>query len=115
MGDFSSTYDRNGELTIVYDPLTTRPDPARPGRYIRDPFSGNRVPAGRLHPISLKVAKYWPNANRPGEGPSSFNNYYLTSGKRISPSDTWLIRLDHYVSPAHRLFGRFNGRQSRFH
>ena len=40
LGDFSSTYDRNGALTIVFDPVTTRPDPARPGRYIRDAFSG---------------------------------------------------------------------------
>src|SRR5688572_16758813 len=25
----------------IYDPLTTRPDPLRPGRVIRDPFPGN--------------------------------------------------------------------------
>ncbi len=111
-GDFSSTYDRNGALTLVYDPVTTRPDPARPGSYIRDPFGGDKIPSMRLHPISLNVEKYWPAANRTGEGPSGFNNYYA-SGKRASPSDTWLVRVDHFVSPAHRLFGRFNGSQSK--
>ena len=24
----------------IYDPLTTRPDPARPGHWVRDPFPG---------------------------------------------------------------------------
>src|SRR3954447_15012851 len=43
-GDFSQTLDRNGALTLVYDPLTTRADPARPGNYLRDAFPGNRVP-----------------------------------------------------------------------
>ncbi|HEX8292553.1 MAG TPA: carboxypeptidase-like regulatory domain-containing protein, partial [Pyrinomonadaceae bacterium] len=32
----------------IYDPLTTRPDPANPGRFIRDPFPGNIIPANRL-------------------------------------------------------------------
>ena len=34
----------SGRLIVIYDPLTTRPDPARPGQFIRDPFPG--LPAG---------------------------------------------------------------------
>jgi len=41
-GDFS----RSG--VVLYDPLTTRPDPANPGQYIRDPFPGNVIPPDRL-------------------------------------------------------------------
>jgi len=32
----------------IYDPLTARPDPARPGRIIRDPFPGNIIPKNRF-------------------------------------------------------------------
>ena len=30
--------------TQIYNPFTTRPDPANPGQYISDPFPGNQVP-----------------------------------------------------------------------
>jgi len=113
LGDFTTTLDSKGNRVIVYDPTTTRPDPARPSQYIRDAFPGNRIPAGRLHPISLNVQKYWPAPNRPGEGPTLFNNYYISSGKRAGNTHTWVTRIDHYLSSAHRLFGRFSGGQSR--
>ena len=32
----------------IYDPLTARPDPLRPGRIIRDPFPGNIIPKDRF-------------------------------------------------------------------
>src|SRR5205085_3420778 len=41
-GDFSQS-----GITI-YDPLTTRPDPNNPDKFIRDPFPGNKIPANRL-------------------------------------------------------------------
>src|SRR5262249_34185677 len=44
LGDFSQTFNSAGQLITIYDPLTTRPDPSRPGRFIRDPFPGNRIP-----------------------------------------------------------------------
>ena len=51
-GDFS------GSDRIVYDPLTTRPDPDNPGSYIRDPFPGNVIPPERLNPVGLRIAAY---------------------------------------------------------
>jgi hypothetical protein len=104
-GDFSTTLDGSGRQLTVYDPNTTRPDPANPSRYLRDAFPGNRIPQNRLHPISLNVMKYWPAANRPGEGPTQFNNYFRT-GKRVSNSDTYVGRVDHLITDKHRLFGR---------
>ena len=43
-GDFSKTFDNQGRQIVVYDYLTTRPDPNNPGKYIRDAFPGNRIP-----------------------------------------------------------------------
>ncbi len=112
LGDFSTTLDSKGAKDIIYDPNTTRPDPARPGQYIRDAFSGNRVPQERFNAISANVQKYWPSPNRPGEGPAQFNNYYISSGKRAANTHNWVSRIDHYLSGAHRIFGRFSGSQS---
>jgi hypothetical protein len=54
-GDFSQFLNSAGQPIIIYDPLTTRPDPARPGQFIRDPFPGNIIPANRLNPVALAM------------------------------------------------------------
>ncbi|MBI2185845.1 MAG: TonB-dependent receptor [Acidobacteria bacterium] len=54
LGDFSQSG------VTIYDPLTTRPDPARPGQFVRDPFPGNRIPAGRINPVSQALLQYLP-------------------------------------------------------
>jgi len=41
-GDFSQTFDGSGRLITIYDPATTRPDPSRPGRFIRDAVALDR-------------------------------------------------------------------------
>jgi len=92
--------------------VTTRPDPANPAAYIRDVFPGNTLPGSRLHPISLNVEKYWPAANRTGEGPTGFNNYFV-SGKNVTANDIWVGRIDHIINDKHRLLGRISGRQSQ--
>jgi len=53
-GDFSQSG------ITVYDPLTTRPDPARPGQFIRTPFPGNVIPANRISPVAQAMRQYWP-------------------------------------------------------
>ncbi|HYI96480.1 MAG TPA: TonB-dependent receptor [Bryobacteraceae bacterium] len=104
-GDFSRTLDSTGRPVIIFDPTTTRPDPNQPGRYIRDPFPNNRIPQDRINTVSRNVMNYWPAANRSGEGPTLFNNYFRT-GKRVSDTYTWVGRIDHVLTDKHRLFGR---------
>jgi len=50
-GDFSAVKAQ------LYDPYSTRPDPANPQRYIRDPFPGNQIPTSRFDPTMLAYAK----------------------------------------------------------
>ncbi|MEO8132101.1 MAG: hypothetical protein ABI822_33705, partial [Bryobacteraceae bacterium] len=110
-GDFSKTFDNQGRLINIYDYLTTRPDPANPGKYVRDVFPGNRIPDTRIHPISKNVLAYWPAPNRPGEGAANQRNYFL-AGKNVNPVDIWFARIDHQISAKHRLFGRTGGSQN---
>ncbi|WP_158750006.1 TonB-dependent receptor [Acidobacterium sp. S8] len=42
----------------IYNPFSTRPDPANPGSYIRDPFPGNQIPSGMIDPRMVAYAQY---------------------------------------------------------
>jgi len=104
-GDFSQTYDRNGKLDVIYDPLTTRPDPNNPGKFLRDPFPGNVIPPARINAISTNVAKLYPLPNRTGNTAQLVQNY-LATGKTITNTDNYLVRMDHNFSEKERMFGR---------
>ena len=52
-GDFSQS-------AMIFDPLTTRPDPDKPGRFIRDPFPGGIIPGDRINNVAKAVDRYWP-------------------------------------------------------
>ena len=115
-GDFSQTNNSAGNRLVIYDPTSTRVDPANPQAYLRDPFVGNIVPAARINPVSTKVLPYWPGANRPGEGLAGINNYYFSSGASRSNSDVYLARIDYSMSARNKLFGRVNiARPLAFH
>src|SRR5207249_1820222 len=51
--------------TQIYNPFTTREDPAKPGTYIRDPFPGNQIPASLINAQMVAYAK----ATLPAAGP----------------------------------------------
>jgi hypothetical protein len=68
-GDFSGYTDEAGNMIRIYDPLSTRRDPAT-GAYLRTPFDGNRIPTNRMNVIGQKVAGYLPD-------PTLASAYYL--------------------------------------
>lgn len=107
-GDFSQTRDRNGNPLMIYDYLTTRPDPNNPGKSLRDPFPGNRITPDRINPISAAVMKYYPASNRQGEGASLVNNFFQP-GKNVNNINSWFSRIDHVFSDKHRIYGRYGG------
>jgi hypothetical protein len=93
-GDFSET-------ATIYDPLTTRPNPAGSG-FIRDAFAGNQIPASRWDPVSAKMVNAYPapmNASR-------FNNYLanLVQNQDWNQGD---VRVDHQITPRDNIFARW--------
>src|SRR5438093_481802 len=58
-GDFSG-------VANIFDPATTRPDPNRPGTYIRDQFPANRIPANKQNAVGRALMQFWPSPNQPG-------------------------------------------------
>lgn len=97
-GDFSRTTSK-GALIRVFDPLTTRPDPAKPGKYVRDQFPGNVIPAARLDPIALNTIRYYPLPNRDTE-----TENFTRNGTRKSDIAKIFLRVDHNLGSRHRVF-----------
>ena len=96
----------------IYDPLTSRPDPANPGAFLRDPFPGNIIPADRINPSSaIIIQKYYPAPNL-NVGPNVIPNYQFT-GATTTDSDVFGARIDHQFNQNNTLFARFNRSNAR--
>ena len=106
-GDFSQTRANNGQLVVIYDPLTTRPDPDRPGQYIRSPFAGNIIPAARIDPVAAKIQSYYPAPTSPGNPNTGLNNFLFT-GPSLRSTDNYSGRADHQLNSTTLLMGRFS-------
>ncbi len=88
----------------IFDPLTTRPDPATPGRTLRDPFPNNTIPSIRFNAVSDFFAKnLYPNPTGPG-----FISNYATSAKDRTQRDQINARLDYNPREKDTLFARFS-------
>jgi hypothetical protein len=98
-GDFSETRTSAGQLITIYDPLTTRPNPA--GGFIRDPFPGNIIPADRIDPIAKAILEHYP---MPTSGNSTQN--FALSRSRTSATTPLVFRVDHTMG-RHRLFASY--------
>lgn len=99
---------RNGEFAggrPIFDWMSTRPNPAKAGTYIRDPFPGNRIPPERFDPVAAKIISLYPEPNLPGK----VNNYFF-SPSQSRDSDEVDARLDHNLTDAHRAFFRYSRR-----
>jgi Carboxypeptidase regulatory-like domain/TonB dependent receptor len=95
----------------LYDPTTSRPDPKKPGEYLRDPYMYNGqlnvMSPGDINPVIpaiLSVYYALPNIDVP-EG--TFPNYTYNNSTLIN-QDQFGIRADHEVTKNDSVFLRFN-------
>ncbi|MFZ4985010.1 MAG: hypothetical protein ACOYLF_06075 [Blastocatellia bacterium] len=104
-GDFSDLVDNAGIPVTIYDPATTRPNPAYDPRkpisienlqYLRDPFPGNRVPLARRDPVAQALVALYPRANS-SIGPFLLNNYWINSPFE-NRADGIISKLDHTLN-----------------
>jgi len=101
-GDFSQTFTNSGARVLIYDPLTTVPNPASPGNYIRTAFPGNQIPADRINPITANLLSFYPLPNLPG-----LTNNYVQPDTRSSDQYKYYGRLDQNFGEKNRLFFRY--------
>ena len=105
-GDFSELLAIGSQYQL-YDPATTRPHPTQAGRFIRDPFPGNIIPAGRLSPVARAIMDFYPLPNQPGTADGA-NNYTNPTAVAFETYYTATTRVDHNLSDRHRIYGRFS-------
>lgn len=114
-GDFSKTLTASGAPFIIYDPVTTRPNPAYdPARavslsnlqYVRTPFAGNQVPQARFSPIAVNVLKDIPLPNQAGDSRSGLNNWFADA---FTENDypSYVARVDHNFTDRIKSYGRW--------
>ena len=95
--------EHNGVFPLpIYDPATTRPNPAGSGS-IRDLFPANTIPAARFDATGKKVADVYPATNLPGAA----NNFILNPGNHTG-SNQYDTRFDLNISSRDTMFGRYS-------
>jgi hypothetical protein len=99
IGDFSQS-----GITI-FDPLSTKPDPANPGKFIRTPFQGNIIPAGRINIVAQNLMKLLPT-------PTSGRNL-PSNASLIDRANSFTTKIDHKVTHKYTLTGTFAYYNSR--
>ena len=87
-GDFSNLLAKGVQL---YNPFSTRPDPAHPGEYLRDPFPNDQIPGNLISNAALIYAKaFFPApANGVVVGGNAYDNTPI-----LTDSDSYTGRLD---------------------
>jgi hypothetical protein len=108
-GDFSALLAIDPIRYRIYDPLTTRPDPARPGHWIRDPFPGNIIPRDRFdNPFYEFYLKRMPRPNTPiAANRDPVNNYIASGMPNTVDYRSFNNRVDFQASEKHRFFVRW--------
>lgn len=92
----------------IYDPATTR---TVNGQVLRDPFSGNQIPASRISTPARKLGAlfrehYSPTVQGPGGQIPLLNNaFFPVSTQAGFTQNQFSLKLDHYLSAAHKLSG----------
>jgi hypothetical protein len=86
--------DETGPYPIpqIFNPFTTRPDPANPGKYIRDPFPGNQVPQNLIDQRMVAYAKFaYPQA---GPYLAKSNSNAVDTTPLVQNQDEFDVRVD---------------------
>jgi len=126
-GDFSELLAIGSQYQI-YNPFSRRPNPARPGFFILDPFrcdaAGNpltplanrtqpagtpcnKIPQQLINPVAKAlVNQYWPNPLNPPSNADGSLNYLQPDLVETARYYTNTIRIDHALSSNHRMFAR---------
>ncbi len=122
-GTLPDVLGRSFAIGQVFDPSTTRavscgvPDgvsgitaPCAAGTatgtqvgFVREPFAGNIIPAGRLDPNAIKLLNLYPAPN----SPNLFNNF-ASNPALANTVDQFDVRVDHSFSQKDNIFGRLS-------
>jgi len=107
-GNFTRLRDGLGNLVPLFDPSTTRQNPAGAG-FVRDPIPNNTLPANRLDPLSVKLLAYQPQPNATPTDAFTFSNNFIALVPSLSDQGVTTVRIDHRFSDNDMVFFRYSG------
>jgi hypothetical protein len=102
VGDFSQTFNAQGRLLQIYDPLTN----AQTGNTVtRQPFPGNVIPQARFDHVSRQLIEFWSRANRAPSNIAGAQNFAGNRAQKFE-RDNFTYRVDHVFSNNNRFYYR---------
>jgi len=105
-GDFASLRDAAGRLIPLFDPNSTRANPAGAG-FVRDLFPGNLLPRNRLDTVSMNMMQFYPLPNRTPTDPFTNANNFIADNKENRSMQQYTTKIDHRFSDRNSMFGRY--------
>ena len=111
-GDFSQTFSSTGALITIYDPATGR---NVNGTWTRDPFPGNKIPAGRIDKVGQALANAYPLPNTNSSATVNWQNNYLGNNVTTYTFHNLIGRVDHVFSEREKLYVRYAWNKALIH
>jgi hypothetical protein len=100
-GDFSKSFDSNGNPLTIYEPGTTTA------------FNLNAIPSGTIYTPMQTIMNLYAEPNVSTYGVSQFNYNRVDALSYDNPRKEFIARIDYQVMPGERIFARWIGnRQS---
>jgi hypothetical protein len=96
-GDFSQTFNAQGQLVVIYDPTTG--DANGNGR---QPFANNIIPDGMINPVARAITSYLP---LPDQDVSNGNNNFSRTAEIHDRAMMYTGKVDHRFSDSISLSG----------
>jgi hypothetical protein len=112
-GDFSQTYDVNGVLVPIQDPLLTK-NCSTSNR--TNCFPGNIIPAARQNKIGQAILNMFPKPNFVDPVATRVNNWnYIASVSGAYPKRSDMIRIDFNPTPRWNTYVRYTNNSDEQH
>lgn len=100
-GDFSQTFNAQGQLILINDPKTTT---LQGGRYVRTPYAGNVIPASSMTPLSKALTQMLPVENLFINPVTHYQNYTNAAGLQQDHNSEF-VKVDYLWNERHRTSG----------
>ncbi|MBV8831488.1 MAG: TonB-dependent receptor [Acidobacteriaceae bacterium] len=95
--------------TPLYDPFSTRPDPSKPGQYLRTPYPNNQIPASEIDPHAVAFASAVLPTPIQIPGVSAYNA--VITAPMVQTQENYTGRIDHTIGTKDFLWFRYSGQE----
>lgn len=111
-GDFSQTFNSNGQLIVIYNPASGR---SVNGVWTRDPFPGNVIPSGQMDAVGKALMSMYPSPNTNQSARVNWQNNYYSPAITTYTFHNGIGRVDHTFSDREKVYVRYAWNKANIH